>query len=177
VTDAFVIEVLSSSHDRLAFTSGSEVLDRYLQSQASQDVRRRISNCFVAVPPASTIIAGYYTLAASSIPLTDLPEELANRLPRYPVIPAAIIGRLAVDRQYRRRGLGAALLFDAVQRTMRADPAVFTLIVDAKCRGLLQAFWIPALRKQSHELVPADSDSSEAVRKLGTTSKRGGPGF
>ena len=132
MTDAFVIEVLSSSHDGLAFTSGSEVLDRYLQSQASQDVRRRISNCFVAVPPASTIIAGYYTLAASSIPLTDLPEELANRLPRYPVIPAAIIGRLAVDRQYRRRGLGAALLFDAVQRTMRADPAVFTLIVDAK---------------------------------------------
>ena len=132
MTDAFVIEVLSSSHDRLAFTSGSEVLDRYLQSQASQDVRRRISNCFVAAPPASTIIAGYYTLAASSIPITDLPEELANRLPRYPVIPAAIIGRLAVDRQYWRRGLGAALLFDAVQRTMRFGRAVFTLIIDAK---------------------------------------------
>jgi hypothetical protein len=122
VTVSFVVEPLGSAHDRLAFSCGIDVLDRYLHTQAGQDMRRRISNCFVAIPPNSAIIAGYYTLAAASIPLTDLPPEVTKRLPRYPVVPAALVGRLAVDRQYRGRALGAALLFDAIQRAMRASP-------------------------------------------------------
>jgi GNAT superfamily N-acetyltransferase len=130
VTESFVIEPLASAHDRRAFSCGVDALDRYLHTQAGQDIRRRISNCFVAVPRNSSIIAGYYTLAAASIPLTELPPEDTKRLPRYPVLPAALVGRLAVDRQYRKRSLGAALLFDAIQRAM--EPAVFALLVDAK---------------------------------------------
>ena len=61
--------------------------------------------------------------------MLDLPSETAKRLPRYPVVPAALIGRLAIDRQYRGRGLGAALLFDALAR---ADTAIFAILVDAK---------------------------------------------
>jgi ribosomal protein S18 acetylase RimI-like enzyme len=133
VTATFVIEPLSAVHDRAAFRCGVEPLDRYLQQQAGQDARRRIANCFVARPQHSAVsIAGYYTLAAASIALTDLPETLAKRLPRYPVIPAALVGRLAVDRQYRGRSLGAALLFDAIERAMTADPAIYALVVDAK---------------------------------------------
>ena len=132
MTDSFVIEPLTSTHDRLAFSCGVDALDRYLHTQAGQDMRRRISNCFVAVPPSSTIIAGYYTLAAASIPLTELPPEDTKRLPRYPVLLAALVGRLAVDQQYRRKSLGAALLFDAVRRAMRAESAVFALLVEAK---------------------------------------------
>jgi ribosomal protein S18 acetylase RimI-like enzyme len=109
-----------------------DALDRYLRAQAGQDMRRRIANCFVAAPLDTTSVAGYYTLSAASIPVVDLPEDVSRRLPRYPVIPAALIGRLAVDRQYRRRGLGAALLFDALERAIRADAAVFAVIVDAK---------------------------------------------
>jgi len=132
VTATFSISSLSSEHDRLAFSCGVDALDRYLQMQASQDMRRHISNCFVASPTGTTVIAGYYTLAAASIPVVDLPEDVTKRLPRYPVLPAALIGRLAVDQNYRNRALGGALLFDAIERAMRAEPAVFAVIVDAK---------------------------------------------
>lgn len=129
----FIVEPLSPKHDRQRFACGVEALDRYLRTQASQDARRHISHCFVAVPEeAGSTIAGYYTLAAASIPIGDLPSELSRKLPRYPVLPAALIGRLAVDRRYAHRSLGSALLFDVIDRALRADPAVFALIVDAK---------------------------------------------
>jgi len=131
VPTGFRIELLAA-HDRAGFTSGVEALDRYLRTQASQDMRRRVSNCFVAVPDGAATIAGFYTLAAASIPIHDLPDDQTRRLPRYPVLPAARIGRLAVDDGFRGRQLGAALLFDAVLRALRAEPAVLTVIVDAK---------------------------------------------
>jgi GNAT superfamily N-acetyltransferase len=132
VTASFVIAPLSPNHDRLAFSCGVDPLDRYLQTQATQDIRRRIANCFVATSANSNIIAGYYTFSAASVPMLDLPSETAKRLPRYPVVPAALIGRLAIDRQYRGRGLGAALLIDAIARAARADTAIFAALVDAK---------------------------------------------
>jgi GNAT superfamily N-acetyltransferase len=132
VTAGFVIVPLAPSHDRQAFSCGAAPLDRYLQTQATQDVRRHIANCFVASPAESNVVAGYTTLSAASIPMTDLPEALARKLPRHPVLPAALIGRLAVDRRWQGRQLGAALLFDAIARAIRADAAVFALLVDAK---------------------------------------------
>ncbi|MBI1791164.1 MAG: GNAT family N-acetyltransferase, partial [Acidobacteria bacterium] len=87
---------------------------------------------FVAIEAASGRIAAFYTLAASSIPTPGLPAELTRKLPRYPAIPAARIGRLAVDQQFQGRGLGAALLADAARRTLDAAPAAFALVVDAK---------------------------------------------
>ncbi|EJW10835.1 Acetyltransferase [Rhodovulum sp. PH10] len=108
-----------------------DALDRYLATQASQDVKRRVSNCFVALDDAG-LIAGYYTLAASSVLLTEMPPETAKRLPRYPLVPAALIGRLAVDRRFRRKGLGRALVMDAAVRAGGSDPAIFALLVDAK---------------------------------------------
>lgn len=132
MASGFRIEALGSAHDRAGFSCGVEPLDRYLKTQASQDVRRRVSNCFVAVPDGTAAIAGFYTLAAASIPVLDLPKEQTQRLPRYPVLPAALIGRLAVDQGFRGKQLGAALLFDALLRALRADPAVLTVIVDAK---------------------------------------------
>lgn len=128
----FRIEALTQAHDRTGFASGVEPLDRYLGTQAGQDMRRRVSNCFVALPEGSTAVAGYYTLAATSIPVHDLPSEQTRRLPRYPVLPAALIGRLAVHQDFKGQQLGAALLFDAILRALRAKPAVLTLIVDAK---------------------------------------------
>lgn len=132
MTAAFIIRPLAPDHDRPAFSCGVDALDRYLRQQAGQDVKRRISNCFVASPAGTMAVAGYYTLAAASIPLVELPETEAKRLPRYPVVPAALIGRLAVDRQFRGLELGSAMLFDAIERAAKAEPAVFTMIVDAK---------------------------------------------
>jgi GNAT superfamily N-acetyltransferase len=131
VKDAFVIEPLAA-HDRSAFSCGAPPLDRYLREQASQDVKRLMSSCFVAVEATTGTIAGYYTLAATSVPATDLPMQELKRLPRYPVLPAALVGRLAVDRRFHRRGLGSALLADAAHRVVRGDVKAFALIVEAK---------------------------------------------
>jgi ribosomal protein S18 acetylase RimI-like enzyme len=131
VTTGFRIEALSATHDRKRFSSGSEPLDRYLRELATQDIKRRVSNCFVALDDAG-VVAGYYTFAATSLPLTELSAEESKRLPRYPLLPAGLIGRLAIDQGFQGRRLGSALIMDAAARAARADPAIFALIVDAK---------------------------------------------
>lgn len=130
MTDSFVIERLGA-HDRVSFSCGIEALDRYLSQQASQDVKRLMASCFVAIDATTQAIAGYYTLAATSVPANELPPDLLKRLPRYPVLPAALIGRLAVDTRFHRRGLGGALLADAALRVLGSDTRAFALIVDA----------------------------------------------
>jgi len=131
VTGPFVVEPLGSSHNRRSFTCGVEPLDQYVREQVLQDIRRRLSNCFLAVDTAGEV-AGYYTLSATGLPMTDLAPDEARRLRRYPLLPAGLIGRLAVATRCARQGLGAALILDAVERVACADPAIFALIVDAK---------------------------------------------
>jgi len=131
VTAPFAIELLGAQHDRTAFSCGVPALDRYFREQVSQDVRRRITNCFVAVDGAGKV-AGYYTFAATGLAMTELGPEESKRLPRYPLLPAGLIGRLAVSESARGKGLGSALIVDAIGRAMRAEAAVFALIVDAK---------------------------------------------
>lgn len=128
----FQIAPLGAEHNRESFCCGEEALDRYFKTQATQDIRRRIANCFVAVETATGAAAAYYTLAAASIPLLDLPQEIAKRMPRYPTLPAVRIGRLAVDLKFQGRGLGGALLIDATRRCLQAAPAIYALLVDAK---------------------------------------------
>lgn len=132
MTFAVIIEPLSSAHDRKLFSCGIAPLDRYIREQASQDIRRRVSNCFVAIEQETPTIAGYYTLAASSVRISDLPAVEARRLPRYPVAPATLIGRLAVHSRFQGRQLGMTLVADAARRAARSEPAAFTLLVDAK---------------------------------------------
>lgn len=132
MTAPFVIEALAPEHDRAGFVSGVEPLDRYFREQAGQDVRRRVTACYVAVEAVTRKIAGFYTLSASSVPLAEVPEQLAKRLPRYSAVPVACIGRLAVHEDYRGQKLGAALLWDAIVRALRSEMGVFALVVDAK---------------------------------------------
>lgn len=127
-----VFEALASEHDRSGFSCGAPALDTYLRQHASKDVRRRTARVFVARAPEH-VLAGYYSLGATSFARQSLPETLAKRLPRYPV-PAALIGRLAVDRRYQRQGVGSLLLADAIKRVFRASGAlaVYAIVVDAK---------------------------------------------
>ena len=108
-----------------------EPLDRYFRQQSTRNIRRRVSHCFVALDE-SRVVAGYYTFAATSLPLTALPADVAKRLPRYGVVPAGLIGRLAVDQRFRGRRLGGALVMDAVRRAEGSVPAIFALVADAK---------------------------------------------
>lgn len=127
----FQVVLLDSGHKRSAFHSGSEPLDSYFKQQVSQDVRRRVTACYVAMTEDQRI-AGYYTLASASVLLADLPMELSKRLPRYPTVPAIRMGRLAVDNEFKGMGLGGALLADALTRSIRSEIAAYALLVDAK---------------------------------------------
>lgn len=112
-----------------AFNSDSEQLNRYLREQVTQDVRRRVAACFVALADGPRI-AGYYTLASASLLLADLAASTCKKLPRYPTVLAIRMGRLAVDQAFKGQGLGGALLADA--RAARSGIAAFALMVDAK---------------------------------------------
>lgn len=127
----FQLLPLAATHNRTAFSCGSEPLDRYFQGQVTQDIRRRITACFVAVSNEQQI-AGYYTLAATSVPLTGLPAKIAKELPRYPLVPAVRMGRLAVAQNFQGHGLGGALLADALHRAYVSDIAAYAMLVDAK---------------------------------------------
>jgi len=132
VAETVRIEPLSGDHDRSQFLSGSDALDRYFREQASQDIKRRIATCFVTVSVAAQDVAGYYTLTATSVALSAFSPEIIKKLPRYPVVPAVLLGRLAVARHYQGQGLGGILLADALKRTSRAEFGVFAMVVDAK---------------------------------------------
>jgi GNAT superfamily N-acetyltransferase len=168
VRDAFVVEPLGA-HDRSAFACGAASLDRYLREQASQDVRRLVASCFVAVEAATNRIAGYYTLAATSIHADDLPPEVIKRLPRYPLLPAALVGRLAVDQRFHGKGLGGALLADAALRVLKGDVMAFALVVEAKDENAvgfyrLQGFQPFASRPRSLYMALATAKKGSALR-------------
>lgn len=129
---ALRVEPLSDRHDRAGFASGVEPLDRYLRQQAGQDTRRRVASCFVLVAGNDPAPIGFYTLAATSVALAELPEALAKRLPRYPVVPATLMGRLAVDARHQGQEHGELLLLDAFARALRSEIASYAFVVDAK---------------------------------------------
>ena len=128
----FRVERLGPAHDRAAFDCGVPALNAYLAKQASQDEKRRSASCFVAVEVSSSKIAGYYTLSAASVPLSDIPATLAKKLPRYPSVPCIRVGRLAVGLSWRGKGLGGALLWDAIERAGKVEIGAVALLVDAK---------------------------------------------
>jgi len=171
MTPSVRIAPLDPDLDRRAFASGVEALDRYFRERVTQDVRRRVASCFVALDREGgvsatgrperehrsaeheglswratgrperehrsaehegTSVIGYYTLSAASVLLTDLPAAVASKLPRYPTVPAVRLGRLAVARTRHGQGFGAALLADALARSLASEIAAFALLVDAK---------------------------------------------
>lgn len=122
---------LTPDIDRSQFGSGSLPLDHYFREQVTQDIRRRVTSCYVALDDHERPW-GFHTLASASVLLGDLPAATAKRLPRYPSVPAVRMGRLAVDRSAQGRGIGAALLADALVRSATNEIAAFALVVDAK---------------------------------------------
>jgi ribosomal protein S18 acetylase RimI-like enzyme len=128
------VEPLQKSHGRADFSSGQVALDRYLHTQARQDVQSQVAAVFVAVRPPESMVLGFYSLSASSIDAADLPDNLAKKLPRYPHLPVTLLGRLAIDQSSKGRGLGQFLLLDALYRSQQAAAAIaaMAVVVDAK---------------------------------------------
>ena len=133
-SDQYSITLLSPSHVKEGFSCGYDALDNYLIRYATQDIKRHITKVYVAHEHKQFQIAGYYAISAYSYERQALPVKQAKRLPPYHHIPAAILGRLAVDTRHQGHGLGEVLLLDAFERIMRAHRtlAVHAVIADAK---------------------------------------------
>lgn len=160
---SITVEPLGRQHDRTAFHCGAEALDRYLKQKARQDADKRVAAPFVAVRLPDTVVLGYYTLSASVLTLTDLPDELARKLPRYPQLPVTLLGRLAVDQSTKGQGLGEHLLLDALHRSLaHADQiAAMAVVVDAKDESAAAFYrhygFIPMQTQPSRLFVPMRS--------------------
>ena len=124
---------LETKHDREKFSCGKYLLDNYFWRQVKQDVKRKLSACFVLIDKESDCIAGYYTLSSNSISNDLIPETFRNRLPKsYISVPTILLGRLAVDKTFQGRGIGKILLTDALKRCFDIADSIgaFAVIVD-----------------------------------------------
>ncbi|MGH2533610.1 MAG: GNAT family N-acetyltransferase [Thermomicrobiales bacterium] len=111
-----------------------ELLDRYLRERAGQDVRSHMAAVHVMQDSEAEQVAGYFTLSCSSILPPDLPHEIVRKLPRYPALPAILLGRLALDSRYQGQGVGKLMLIHALRlaRGFSEHVGAMAVIVDAK---------------------------------------------
>ena len=133
-TAELIVAPLDGAHRRNDFSCGVPALDDYLHKQAGQDVRRRANGVFILVnrsDPADVL--GYYTLCATALPPGEIPDAARAHLPRYPLVSATLIGRLAVASGHQGKRLGAVLLADALQRALASADTVGSsmVVVDA----------------------------------------------
>jgi ribosomal protein S18 acetylase RimI-like enzyme len=126
----FFSEVLGK-HDRTDFASGNERIDSYFRQTVSQDAKRGYAACYVLVENVSQRLAGFYTLSSQSIPLTELPADVARKLQRYPSVPAVLIGWLGRDASFRGQHVGSLLLADAITRLAAAPVGIHAICADA----------------------------------------------
>jgi predicted N-acetyltransferase YhbS len=125
------IEKLAPTHDPSTFDCGSEPLNRFLSLHALQSQRAGISQTYVAT--VGLDIIGYHTLVVGHVEHDEAPERLSKGIPRHP-IPVIILARLAVNRGWQGKGVGAALVVDAMRRVLHAADiaGVRAIVVHAK---------------------------------------------
>ena len=136
----FASEALAR-HERADFCSGHDRIDRYFGETVSQDVKRSYAACFVLIERSSGKVVGFYTLSYYNIPLNDVNQELAKKLPRYPSIPGANRGLRDLYRYYQR---------------------------GRHC--LLHEASVSTAGESSADAVPADEDSPGLGRHLGPSA-------
>jgi|SRR5690606_6139311 len=124
------IETLKNNHNKKTFSCGYPMLDNYIQKQAKQDIKRDLSACFVLVEIKTENILGYYTLSANSISRDDFSQSIAQKLhPSYHALPTILLGRLAIDNNFKGNGYGELILLDALNRCVEISKSLGTLAV------------------------------------------------
>ncbi|NPA37125.1 MAG: GNAT family N-acetyltransferase [Chlorobi bacterium] len=129
----FLTVILQAKHRKKDFHCGKPMLDNYLHFQANQDIKRKLTACFVYPEEDTNLIKGYYTLANNTIPQSKIPDNIRRKLPKsYKAIPTTLIGRLAVDIKFQGQGVGKLLLIDALKRSYLASKRIgsFAVVVD-----------------------------------------------
>lgn len=113
---------LTAKHETAPFCSGEETLNSWLRERAFANMTAFASRTYVLCPVDSYQVIGYYAICMGQILSTEVIGSMRRNMPRQ--IPAVILGRLAIDKQWQGKGLGGALLQDAVQRSIRAAKEV-----------------------------------------------------
>ncbi len=155
----WIIERLGAAHDRAGFSCGHSSLDIFLRKLAGQYEKRRLGRTFVAMQPGATKVASYYTLAAGSFAVDCLPAADRKKLPQHP-IPTVHIGRLAVDQEFRGKGLGETLLFHALRAALDLSEklgafAVDVWSIDKQASAFYQKYgFIPLANDPLHRYLP-----------------------
>ena len=129
----YLTETLKPKHEKSEFSCGNPLFDTYIRKQANQDIKRKLSACFVLSDKESQLIKGYYTLSNNSIPQEYIPEAIQKKPPKsYLSIPTTLLGRLAIDKRYQSKGVGKLLLIDALKRSYDLSKNIgsFAIIVD-----------------------------------------------
>ena len=112
------IQLLEKTHKRKDFSCEEDSLTEYIRKQVSQDIRRRLAACFVAVDNKQNVI-GYYTLTSESLGRELIPDKYLKQLPESYNAPVILLGRLARDIKAKGTGLGEYLLLDALFRSYK----------------------------------------------------------
>jgi ribosomal protein S18 acetylase RimI-like enzyme len=158
VSTRFIIEPLNKRHRRTDFFCGNDRIDNYFREVVSQDVKRKYATCFVAREIATDRVAGFCTLSSSNVPLNEVPEPLANKLPRYPSVPVVLIDWLGRHSDYAGQGLGEALLFDSIKTVAISSigaHAIFADAIDDKAASFYAAFgFVPLIERPRTLYLP-----------------------
>lgn len=162
----YSISKLDKTHQRQKFSCGIELLDGYLHKRAGQDYRRHVSITYILNDIEQNHVAGYYTLSSTSIELKDLSDNLKSKLPQYPLLPATLIGRLAVDLNYQKQTLGEILLIDALKRAYQHtnEIASVAVVVDAINDNAIKFY-------EKYGFIPIQSNRSKLYLPTGSISK------
>jgi predicted N-acetyltransferase YhbS len=165
LSPTFSIEPLRERHDRARFASGIAELDRYLHTQAGQDAKRSVAAPFVLLEDGKTVI-GYYTLSAYGIRLTELSAETVKKLPKYPVLPATLLGRLAISQNWQGQKLGQFLLMDALHRSLNNTRELGSIgvVVDAYDDGAERFY-------RHHDFTPLPGQTRKLFLAMATIKK------
>jgi len=144
------IEKLQRDHAVDAFDCGREELSRFLQQHALQNQQSGGAQTYVGL--VDQTVVGYYALAVGLVEQEHAPERVKKGLARHS-IPIMLLARLAVDRHWQKQGIGAALLRDAMLRTLQAAEiaGIRALVVHAKDDGARKFY-------EHFDFLPSPSD-------------------
>jgi len=130
------VELNKTLHDREKFECGEKELDIFIKTQALKHMKVGISKTMVLVDKAVEIdgknpICAFFTIAPTSIRRESLPNNLAKKLPHYP-IPVFLIAQLAINQKYQRKGFGKITLIKALEYLWKVNSqmSAYAIVVD-----------------------------------------------
>ena len=151
----WVVEKLSSDHERESFDCGKELLNNFLKRLATQYRKKNLGQTYVVATPDRRAI-GYYTISTSRVDFDNVPDDLRRQYPQIP-IPVVLLGRLAVDKVFQGQGVGKTLLVTAVRQAGELAEtvgiaAVEVHAIDDEARGFYLKYGFTSLADDQHHL-------------------------